>query len=194
MTDKSDLEQYVSSAFPKIEIKNKIPGFTDVEFIDLTRDKVKEPLDAHRVEQGRYAIATYSPDRPFLLTYGLASCKGIVFYDKKSRKGLMCHLASVEDLNKVVEGMVSKFGADLSESKVYIVMGNHQNRREHPWPTIEQLAIEIGKHKPARLFIDANKSVRAKGIVLNLETGELKELDGSKGWSWSRQQDTSHNR
>ena len=62
------------------------------------------------------------------------------------------------------------------------------------WPTPEQLVNDVTTHHPKIILIDDKYNPHPRGIALNLETGEVKEIDNSKVWTWSDQQDTSLNR
>ena len=48
----------------------------EIKKIDLSIDKIPEPLTAYRINEGRYGVKTFSPDKPYLITYGLSACKG----------------------------------------------------------------------------------------------------------------------
>lgn len=171
-----------------------------VQRINLTADKIKEPINAYRINEGRFGFATFREDRADLLTCGLDSCKGLVFADRAKRIGLLAHLAVVNDLEKVVTGLVKEFHGVFSEADAFIIFGSYQlpNIKVGIWggnfPTIDDLITEVSKHNPKRLYVDDQKDTGIRGITLNLGTGEVKEIDGKNGWTWSEQHDTSINR
>lgn len=86
--------------------KGEIGAVPNIEEINLSKDVIKEPLNASRVQENHFITAAYSPEKPWLITYGLSACKGIVFLDKSRKSALMAHLASVKDLGVVIRKMV----------------------------------------------------------------------------------------
>lgn len=152
------------------------------ERIILTREG-ETPPNAYCVEQGAYIIAEYSPDKPYLLTGGIGVCKDIVFYDRVSRKGLMCHLATALHLDKVLKGLIFEFGGDLSTTTVYVVPG--------PFDSAKRIAEKINDYNPEELFITKSRVNLARGVLLNLETGELEEI---ADWPRGRQEVPSSTR
>ena len=199
-----DKEQIISSLdLRKIKNEVSVPNPPKIEHIDLSQDKIPEPLNAYRVNEGRYGVASFSPERPYLITYGLSACKAVVVYDAKVHKGLIAHLSVVKDLGKVVKGLLSEFQDSLDEVSVCIVVGANEGttdsasfgrRERYFWPPIERVVDNIALYHPKTIFIDAKSNPHPRGISLNLETGEIREIDNSKGWTWSNQQDTSLNR
>ena len=199
-----DKEQIISSINPgKIFNEVTTPNSTQIEHIDLSKDKIPEPLNSYRIREGRYGIASFSPERPYLITYGLSACMAIVVYDSKARKGLIGHLSTVKGLDKVIKGLFSEFQGDLNQATISIVVGssvgsgdaaNFGTQEHHFWPSLGQLISAITMHNPKTIEIDDKYSTHPRGIALNLETGEVKEIDNSREWTWSDQQDTSLNR
>ncbi len=179
-----------------------------VQNIDLSKEKVAEPFNAWRVHEGYFAVETYSSAWPYIVTYGLDSCKEIAIYNANNKKGAVCHLAMVHDLDAVVNGLVTEFGGDLTLSEAFVVVGTHQvaNRdtkslanlfgrgEKYYWPTGNQLIETLGKFNPNSLSVDKNYGKHPRGITLNLENGQLKEIDNAKIWSWSRKQNISGNK
>ena len=165
--------------------------------IDLTNEKIEEPLNAYRVESTRYGIAQFTPECPYIATFGVASCKVIAFYNPTEKKGLIAHVSVARNTDAVVERLVSDFGG-IQSSDCYIVGGTNQARNiggTHQWPTTEELSERLQKFHPGSLSIDGGvQDWGPRGVALNLGTGELKEVDGSRGWTWSKEHDTSVNK
>ena len=200
-----DDKEPIISSLSLGEIKNEvtIPNSPQIEHIDLSKDKISEPLNAYRVGEGRYGMISLSPERPYLITYGLSACKAVVIYDARVHKGLIAHLSTVKDLSKVINGLFSEFQGDLDQAIVSVVVGSSEGRgddanfrtQEHRyWTSLERLVDAIVVYHPKTIQIDDKYNTHSKGIALNLETGEVREIDSSKGWTWSDQQDTSINR
>lgn len=173
------------------------PGTVDT--VDLSVDKIAEPLNAYRVNEGRYAIAAFSREKPYLITYGLLTCKGIIFYNQATKKGLVCHLSTVRDLSKTIASLVTDFGENPAVSDVFVVESTSAKKTmsgNHYWPSTGQLALGLKKIGFRKIFVDANQAgiKTPRGISLNLETGDVREIDNSNRWTWSKQQDTSTNR
>ncbi len=174
------------------KIKNEvtIPNPTQIEQVDLSKDKMLEPLNAHRIGVGRYGIVSFSPENPYLITYGLSVCKAIVMYDAKDHKGLIAHLSTVNDLERIIKGLFSEFQGDLSQTTMSIVVGssegtenaaNFGTQERRFWTSLEQLVNIIAVHHPKTIQVDDKYNTHPRGIALNLESGELKEIDNSKG-------------
>ncbi|OGE27034.1 hypothetical protein A3C32_03770 [Candidatus Daviesbacteria bacterium RIFCSPHIGHO2_02_FULL_41_14] len=199
-----DKEQIIFSLDPgKIYNEVSVPNPTQIRHVDLSEDKMLEPLNAHRIGEGRYGIASFSPEKPYLITYGLSACKAVVMYDPKDHKGLIAHFSAVKDLDKIIKGLFSEFQGTLDEATVCVVVGSSEGTADAAgfgtqerrfWPTPEQLVNDVTTHHPKIILIDDKYNPHPRGIALNLETGEVKEIDNSKGWTWSDQQDTSLNR
>lgn len=201
----SDDKEQIISSLNLGKIKNEVPTLNppQIEHIDLSQDRVPEPLNAYRVGEGRYGMVSFSPERPYLITYGLSACKALVIYDSKGRKGLIAHLSTVKDLDGVINGLFSEFQADLDQVVVSVVVGSSEDRggaanlgtqEQRYWTSLEQLVNAIVVHHPKTIQIDGKYNTHPRGIALNLKTGEVKEIDNSKGWTWSNQQVTSINR
>lgn len=172
--------------------------------IDLSPEKVPEPVNAHRINEGYFGLATYSSERPYMVTYGLSACKCLIMYDETTKRGLVAHISLVHDLGAVIDKCLSAFDYNVSQTKVYLVEGSAAETRELPswlktappyWPTTEQLLEELSRRNIRNITLASNreKTGLPRGVVLNLESGEVKELENTHGWTWSKQQDTTLN-
>lgn len=180
---------------------------TRISNVDLTQDPIKEPLNAYGIEESCFGVAQYSPKMPYIITSGLYSCKAIVFYNHDSQKGLLCHLSAVRDLKKLIQDMIDHFGEDFSKTEVHVIRGVSSGTQGLYSPTIEEIISEISKNQPRELFVANEKmdemknmdrawktgELRKRSIALNLETGEVSEIDKNYGWTWSNEHDTSIN-
>ncbi len=173
--------------------------------IDLSTEKVPEPLNAHRVNEGHYGLATFSSERPYMVTYGLSACKCLILYDEGTKTGLIAHISLVQDLGAVIDTCLSALNGNYSQAKVYLIEGSASETRESPawlktappyWPSTEQLLEELSRRNIRNIAVDSNRedSGLPRGVVLDLETGEVKELDNTQGWSWSKDQGVTLNR
>lgn len=169
-----------------------------VEKIDLSKDKIDDPLNAHTIDEGRFGIAQFTQDVPYLTTYGISCCKGIVFYDEQTKTGLLCHLSLTKDHKITVAHLVDSFLKPFSRVDAYLVFGVYQadscSWLHAYWPTMEQLTVEITSYKPRRLIVDEHPGYRntgTKGIVLDLSSGRLNQV---KSWIWSEHRNQSINK
>lgn len=181
-------------------MSSETPGRASIDLIDLGKNKIVEPLNAYRIGEGRFGIARFSPSKPYIVTMGLSACKGLSFYREDTRLGLLAHIAVVSEPDKIICGLVNEVGGTLKGVGVNLVMGHHQAMNsdtgffwDGKWPTIDELIKEIQKYSPSSFKVDTHAN-HIKGLALNLEDGELREIEGSNGWSWSDQHDTSLNR
>ncbi|MBX4205911.1 hypothetical protein KW795_01825 [Candidatus Microgenomates bacterium] len=161
---------------------------------DLSIDKIPEPTNAYRINERRFGIASFSKNKPYLITYGLASCKAFILYDRESRSGLLAHLSVVNDLDATLEELVAKFNKDLSQIDISLVQGGSQI--ESPkWPTLDQISQNLIAKGAKHITFDPNfsKSSQPRGVALNLGTGKVSEIDNSRSWTWSKTQDISIN-
>jgi hypothetical protein len=173
--------------------------------IDLSTEKVPEPLNAHRVNERYYGLATFSSERPYMVTYGLSACKCLILYDKGAKTGLIAHISLVQDLGAVIDTCLSALNGNYLQAKVYLIEGSASATRESPswlktappyWPSTEQLLEELNRRNVRNILLDSNRenSGLPRGVVLDLESGEVKELDNTNGWTWSKEQDVTLNR
>ncbi len=176
------------------------PKPANIEFINLSTNKIAEPLFAHRVDEGHFDIARFSPQRPFLVTRGLSACKGLAFYRASDQLGLLAHISIVNDPERLISGLVHEVGGTLRGIDAYLIMGTYESRNsgkdpywERKWPTLDELIREIQKHSPSRLLVDAHPGSGMKSTALNLENGKLHEIDLSTEVTWS-DHDTLFNR
>ncbi|MFH1826977.1 MAG: hypothetical protein ABH812_00900 [bacterium] len=150
--------------------------------IDLSTRKLEEPLNAFMVRERGFGIAKYTPDKPFLKTYGLGYCKGIVFYRPKDRMGLICHLSVVKNIDVVVKKLIDNFGGSLNNTKIYLVEGKFPRKERVTssnffWPTMQDLIEGFSKVSKEPLFVDfGNDDGKKRGIALNMETGEVSKF------------------
>lgn len=120
--------------------------------IDLSTEKIPEPLNAHRINEGYFGLATFSPERPYMITYGLSACKCLILYDKGSKTGLVAHISLVHDLGAVIDTLLSALNGNHSQAKVYLIEGSASATRESSswlktappyWPSTEQLLAAL---------------------------------------------------
>ncbi len=164
-----------------------------VSEVDLTVNTITEPLDSYRVGEGYFAVAEYSRERPYIITYGLSVCKGIVMYDPDKKRGLVAHLAWAEDAETSLSGIVDSYEDSLQSSDVLTVQTSTEGNPEY-WPTLESVTELLLRHNPRSLAIDKNtQGTWVRGIALHLGNGQVSEIDPTKAWRWSKEQDTSRN-
>lgn len=163
--------------------------------LDLSVNQIKEPLNSYRVREGHYIIAQYSKERPWLITVGLSACKAVVIYNHKEKKGLVVHLNTHKNIKKTLEKTLNEFGG-INNCEITVVHGLNQANNSnwlYEWPTLEKITETLHSLGGENIRLDKT-SGRIRGIGLNLENGNIKEIDGSKGWSWSDQQNTKDNK
>ena len=164
-----------------------------VERIDLAQDQIEAPSNAFVILEGRFGVASYSEERPSLLTRDLITCKMISFYRPEVKKGLLAHLYRIPEgsLGIVIGGLVTAFNEDLTGSDVHIVVGSDPEdsirdgyeSHQRFAPSWEQIADEILKHQPRRVLVDAEYrgSRYDRCVALFLGNGEVKEVDRKVG-------------
>lgn len=177
------------------------PQPTAIEFINLSTNKIAEPLFAHRVDEGHFDVARFSPQRPFLVTRGLSACKGLTFYRASDQFGLLAHISIANDPERLISGLVHEVGGTLRGIDVHLVMGTYESRNsgkdsywERKWPTLDELIREIQIYSPSRFKVDARTKAGTKSIALNLENGKLHEIDADTEWTWGEQDTVSNKR
>lgn len=151
------------------------PLSSRVEVIDLTKDLMENPKPTLEVEEGSFAVATYTPEYPYLTTHCIDSCKGIVFHDPIERRGLMCHLSTTNNTRRLVQALIRELCGNFSRVSAYVVTGDWQCPLPG-YPNVRQLTDQISKFRPARLFVDRGFRKGERAITLNLGSGEVREL------------------
>jgi len=166
---------------------------TTNKVIDLSGNKVAEPYNAHRVESGKYAMAEASQDFPYLLTYGLVVCKGIVITPEGGGKGLMAHLSRSDDFSGDLDTIASGYDGDIGGANITIVETG-TSKETGMWPGTDYIAKHFDGLKSNSISVDRNeKNSWVRGIVLELETGVIREIEGEDGWSFSPEQRIDQN-
>ena len=57
---------------------------------DFTAPMLTEPIDYFHVEEGQFAVAPFTPNKPHhIATLNLYTCKGITIYDPENKRGLV---------------------------------------------------------------------------------------------------------
>lgn len=152
---------------------------TVVENVPL--ELVDEPQRAYVVEERNFAVATYSPEFPYMVTSGLWICKGVTFYKPQEQKGLLSHLGRVEKsrLKPTISRLVAAFNQTLTGAEVQITVGAKQwdNKDFYgQWPTWEEIALEIAEYHPDRILIHDEFRQPFRNIALDLRTGQVQEF------------------
>lgn len=159
---------------------------------DLSSDMVAEPLNAYRVAENQFAVTTYPAQLPYMVTYGISVCKGIVIYSPEEQRGLVGHLAMAPDRKKSLGKIAAGFDSTLAGTDILLIESMQSSG--DAWPSLESLQDYFMSHNPRTLTIDTNHSgIHPRGISLDLRSGQIREIDGSNGWTWSEDQDTSLN-
>jgi len=162
--------------------------------VDLSTDKIAEPLDAaaYRVNENRFVVARYTPERPYIITYGISACKGVVISSPEEQRGLVGHLSAGGNLEENLDRLVQGYESNLDEADVHVVRAIQSD--PNFWPPIEAICEYFLQHNPRTLAIDNNPTgTQIRGIAINLADGRVSEIDRASGWTWSELQDTSLN-
>ena len=149
--------------------------------IDLARDTMLYmPPKGYLINVNNFGIAKFTPDKPFLITDSLYSCKAVIFYDGAEKKGLLCHLPPPEKIAwaEKIDRLVSEFNpsTDLKNVKVYVIEGRYQSDSS-PF-TIDSIVYDISKYHPFCIYVDRHftSAPMPKGILLNLQNGKVSQL------------------
>lgn len=168
-----------------------------ISFVDLGAETMLEPVNSHRVNEGQFAVVEYTPEIPFVVTYGLYVCTAIVIANSERQRGLVAHLSVTRNLPLSLGALVDAYGEDVRESSVTIVRTNDAPDRIVQWPKLSPIVDYFSGLNPGQLTVDDNPLDHGiRGIALDLSDGEVRELTGLNGrtkWSWSKLQDTSLN-
>lgn len=154
---------------------------------------IDRKINFYSVGEGDFVVANHSPEKPYLATMGLFTCKAIAIYSHESQRGLLAHLAQSRLLDLDIERLVRQFGDKFSEASVQIVKTQQAND-DIVWPASEAVASELLKYGPSDISIDNNVDNRQiRGVALDLADGVLYELDHDRADEWHGSVDFSKN-
>lgn len=189
------------------------------EYIFLSRNKVDEPLadQVYRIDEGYYGILNLQTERdrvrsdpnekvrPYLLTFGLSSCVAVSFYDPITKTGSLAHLylgkptiPGGKELN--IPFFITKVFGDLStlygvkrENMIITIVWGAPIRTRYSVKRMQELILALQQIKPRKFRLDSTEGGKIRGVFLNIENGELKEINQGtlKPWSWSTEHDTT---
>ena len=128
-----------------------------------------------QVEQGEFALKTYSEDAPSLQTYNVCNCVAISIYDKETKKGFLAHIDTVsraDSLEKVLQNC--NFNPETSEVRI---IGGHTEASEG---LIEIIDETVKKFSLKVVEYDLLGNNKRRDIQLDLNTGELFDYNESK--------------
>lgn len=163
------------------------------EFGTFSTQPIDRKINFHSVSEGSFIVADHSPERPFLATMGLFTCKAIAIYSPESQKGLLAHLSHARLMDFDIKRLVWQFGDDIETADVQIVQAQ-QSQDEVEWPSSDTIATELSRYTPASIAIDRNtESHEIRGVALDLADGILYELDNETGDMWHGSVDFSRN-
>ncbi len=163
------------------------------EFGTFSTQPMDRKINFHSVSEGSFIVADHSPERPFLATMGLFTCKAIAIYSPESQRGLLAHMSHARLLEFDIERLVRQFGDDFEAASVQIVE-TQQHANEVEWPTTDRIATELARYAPADITIDRNVDAREiRGVALDLSDGVLYELDNEVADEWYGSVDFSRN-
>lgn len=146
-----------------------------MERVEIFRKMANPPDKGIYVPEGRYHIAPFSNEVPYLVTSGLNSCKAITFYNHEMKLGLLCHLLTTTNVPGLINFFISVMGK-REVTDVHIIAGDYQHVPKRGFPTITRLAREAEKHNPMNVYVDRGFRRGQRGISLDLLTGNINEL------------------
>ena len=163
-----------------------VAQFTDNEYTEgrkILQKKQLVPTDKKRktsedsnnsiqVEQGEYAVKTYSEDTPSLQTYNVCNCVAVTIYDKATKKGFLTHIDTIEradNLEKILKSC--NFNPKTSEARI---IGGLTGCSEG---TIELIDETIKKFNIKVVEYDVLGKEQRRDIQLDLKTGEVSDYN-----------------
>lgn len=150
---------------------------TSVEIRTFSTSPLDRKIDFYSVSEGYFVAADHTPERPFLATMGLFTCKAIAMYSPEAQRGLLAHLSHARMVDLDIERLVRQFGNGFEDAVVQIVQAQ-QHTDEREWPTADMIATEVTKHSPSSIAIDRNEDgLQIRGVALDLADGKIYELD-----------------
>lgn len=164
---------------------------------EVSLEKISEPADRGigRVDQDYYAISNRTNGLPHVATYGLDVCKGIAIFNPLSGRGLIAHLASVDNLEESLSRILTAYEEPMEDAVVTLVKTHDSetygpDTSQYNWhfPDFEDVCRFFEGQNPARLLTDSNLGdLDHRGIALNLHTGEVTDMvRPDLGWSWEQ--------
>ena len=89
---------------------------------DEKRSTCDDNSNSIQVEQGEFALKTYSKDTPSLQTYNVCNCVAVTIYDKKTKKGFLTHIDTVDRADSLAKTL-EHCGFNPKTSEVRIIGG-----------------------------------------------------------------------
>ena len=135
---------------------------------DKNRSFCTDNFDSVQIEQGEFAVKTYSKDTPSLQTYHVCQCVAVTVYDRATKRGFLAHIDSVnraDSLEEVIKNC--KFNPKTSEVRI---IGGWDGYSEGKVEIIDEI-IKRANLKVVEYDVLGKNPQRA--VQLDLKTGEV---------------------
>lgn len=152
----------------------KILKNNELVSVKKNRRRCKDDNNSVQVEQGEFAVRTYSKETPSLQTYNVCNCVAVTIYDKSAKRGFITHIDTVDradSFEKVLKKC--KFNPETSEVRI---IGGQTKRSEG---IVEIIDETLKKFKLQVVEYDVLGDGR-RDILLDLNTGEVFDYKESK--------------
>ena len=141
---------------------------------DKKRSTCDDSSNSIQVEQGEFALKTYSKDTPSLQTYSVCNCVAVTIYDKKTKKGFLTHIDTVDRADSLAKTL-EHCGFNPKTSEVRII-GGQTGLSEG---IVEIIDETVKKFNLKVVEYDVLGQQCRRDIQLNLNTGEVFDYNES---------------
>jgi chemotaxis receptor (MCP) glutamine deamidase CheD len=137
---------------------------------DKNRNNCEDNSNSIQVEQGEFALKTYSKNTPSLQTYNVCNCVAVTIYDKKTKIGFLTHIDTIEradSLEKILKNC--NFNPKTSEVRI---IGGQTDCSEGVIELIDE-TIKNFNLKVVEYDVLGKPMECRRDIMLDLKTGEV---------------------
>ena len=134
------------------------------------RNICKDSNSSIQVKQGEFAVNAYSKDTPSLQTYNVCNCVAVTIYDKKTKRGFLAHIDTIEradSLEKILK--TCNFNPKTSEVRI---IGGQTGCSEGVVELIDE-TIKNSNLKVVEYDVLGTPMECVRNIQLDLKTGEV---------------------
>ena len=161
-----------------INVYNK----NNYSYEDTVSDKairIKHFLEEHANIAHMGEIVVSSKDKPIIGTTGLDTCFGIVFYDRKNKKGIVGHAYDSGKI-AILHRMIELLGTNEQQVIEYTIVSGYRNIEKRDYSGIDELLNYLETHCPENiklipfqnLGVQVCSNVLAYEFAFDVNTGQ----------------------
>lgn len=124
--------------------------YREIDIICAKLNRIKETLlkESSLAEMG--CVVESSLERPIIGTQALDTCYGILFYDRKNKKGIVGHGTPSSKVATLYE-MIQRIDDGTDKVVEYLIVPGFRNVDYHDVSGVDELLIGLHKYRPSNI-------------------------------------------